>query len=227
MEYRDGLAGWIKAAFADEVAAQGGTVTDAYDDGARLFARAVLARGADVGPGDRVRGGVAVKAAGGEVCVHPYVFRLVCRNGAITARVTGTRHLTGLDACDPDAAAAVREAVRACCAGDAFAEAAAGMRTARERQAELGLAVLPLLSRFPGRGAGVLRAVMDQFFGGDDRSRFGLMNAVTAVARDEADPEVRWGLEEFGGGIACGGPTGPGPRGPLAGALRDEAVGVG
>jgi hypothetical protein len=27
------------------------------------------------------------------------------------------------------------------------------------------------------------------------------MNAVTSVARDTRDPELRWRLEEFGGGI--------------------------
>ena len=68
--------------------------------------------------------------------------------------------------------------------------------------------------------------IMDQFFGGGDRSRFGLMNAVTAVARDEADPEVRWGLEELGGGIACPAP-GPAPRKPAAAALRREVAAVG
>jgi hypothetical protein len=30
------------------------------------------------------------------------------------------------------------------------------------------------------------------------------MNAVTSVARDTADPEVRWPLEEMGGGICAG-----------------------
>jgi hypothetical protein len=30
---------------------------------------------------------------------------------------------------------------------------------------------------------------------------FGLVNAVTSVARDQKDPQVRWRLEELGGGI--------------------------
>ncbi len=39
------------------------------------------------------------------------------------------------------------------------------------------------------------------FVQADDRSAFGLMNAVTSVARDQDDPQVRWHLEELGGGV--------------------------
>jgi hypothetical protein len=34
-----------------------------------------------------------------------------------------------------------------------------------------------------------------------DSSAYGLMNAITAVARDERDPETKWRMEELGGGI--------------------------
>ncbi len=42
---------------------------------------------------------------------------------------------------------------------------------------------------------------MRTFFEAEDRSAFSLMNAVTSVARDQDDPEVRWQLEELGGGV--------------------------
>jgi hypothetical protein len=45
---------------------------------------------------------------------------------------------------------------------------------------------------------------MERFFQEGDRSRLALMNAVTSVARDTPDPEVRWRLEELGGGIPVG-----------------------
>jgi hypothetical protein len=50
----------------------------------------------------------------------------------------------------------------------------------------------------------VARAILERFFREPDRSRFALMNAVTSVARDTADPELRWRLEEMGGGIPVG-----------------------
>ena len=47
----------------------------------------------------------------------------------------------------------------------------------------------------------VVMAIMRQYLGNRDQTGFGLMNAVTAVARDQRDPEVRWRLEELGGGV--------------------------
>jgi hypothetical protein len=44
-------------------------------------------------------------------------------------------------------------------------------------------------------------SILERFVEGRDTSRFGLMNAITSVARDTRDPEVRWRLEEMGGGI--------------------------
>src|SRR5262249_43226171 len=104
----------ILDAFTDGVAGGGGQVTDTFDDGRRLFARSVLARTRtdDVRPGDTVQGGVALKAVGGEVWLYPYIFRLVCRNGAIAAQAIETRHLADLHLLDPEyALQSVREGV--------------------------------------------------------------------------------------------------------------------
>jgi hypothetical protein len=75
----------IKTAFAEEIVTAGGDVTGAFENRGRLFARSVLPGLHEVGTGDKVHGGVALMATEGEVSVHPYVFRLVCRNGAIMA----------------------------------------------------------------------------------------------------------------------------------------------
>src|SRR5947209_18288497 len=72
----------IKECFGREIAQLGGTVSDAYDDGARLFLRSVLPAMEEVRPGDRMQAGVGVRVTGGEIWVHPYTFRQVCRNGA-------------------------------------------------------------------------------------------------------------------------------------------------
>jgi hypothetical protein len=68
-----------------------------------------------------------------------------------------------------------------------------------EREADLMLLYLPLLSRLPREHFTALFATITRrFTEGGDRSRFGLMNAVTSTARDTRDPEVRWRLEELG-----------------------------
>jgi hypothetical protein len=195
----------IKAAFADGIAAAGGVVSDTFDDGRRLFTRSVLPRLREVGTGDKVQGGVALMATEGEVSVHPYVYRLVCKNGAIMAHAIQTRQIEGCDFVTPEEAiGAVREAIRECCADEAFSAAAEQMRTAREMQADRALAVLPHLARLSRQAAAqVYVSILERFFQGNDRSRFGLMNAVTSVARDTADPAVRWRLEEMGGGICA------------------------
>jgi hypothetical protein len=215
----------ILAVFTEEVAARQGSVTDTFDDGARLFTRSVLPRLEEVGPRDRVPGGVALKARGPEVWLHPYVFRLVCRNGAIAAQATQTRHLVDLDLRTPDEATyLLREAIRACCAEEAFTDAARQMRTAREVEADVTLNLMPFLSRFPHAAARLLPQIMERFLGERDPSRFGLMNAVTSVARDTRDPETRWNLEEFGGGIPAAVPPTVPSRG---GAARQRAALVG
>ncbi len=190
------------AVFTDEIAAHGGEVRDTFHDGSRLFTRSVLPRDCEVGPKDRVQGGVALKSNGHEAWLHPYVFRLVCRNGAIMARAVQTCHIPNFDLHDADdAGALLRDAIRACCAEEAFTAAAEQMRSAREIEVDAALNLLPLLSHFGGQRPALLGEILARFFGEGDRSRFGLMNAVTSLARDTRDPELRWRLEELGGGV--------------------------
>ena len=217
----------ILAAFSEEVAAHGGHVTDTFRDEQRLFTRSVLPHIDDVRPGDRVRGGVALRATAEGVWVHPYHFRLVCRNGAIIAETIGSRSLGKLHLEEPDEALrSVREAVSGCCAPEVFLRTVDQVRTASERQADLALTMLSLLSRLgAGTPPGLMSQILEQFSRDEDQSQFGLANAVTAVARDTPEPALRWDLEEFGGGVAIGirphRPTG-GER--AAGARQDEAV---
>jgi hypothetical protein len=205
----------VLAVFTDEIAAHGGEVRDIFHDGTRLFTRSVLPRDCEVGPKDRVQGGVALKSDGREAWLHPYVFRLVCRNGAIMAHAVQTCHLPDLHLRDADEAGALlRDATRACCAEEAFTASAEQMRSAREVAVDAALNLLPLLSHFRGQGPALMGAILARFFGEADRSLFGLMNAVTAVARDTRDPATRWRLEELGGGIPARVAPRPFPRTP-------------
>jgi hypothetical protein len=196
----------IRAVFAEEIAAAGGAVSDTFDDGARLFTRSILPQVREIRKADQLQGGVALRASGQDVWIHPYVFRLVCRNGAIMAHAVQTRHVEGHEFTTPEeAGVGVRLAVQASCAEDAFTVAAEEMRSACDAEADIALNLLPLLSRLPAEvGNDMVRAIMERFVQEVDRSRFALMNAVTSVARDTPDPEIRWHLEELGGGISLG-----------------------
>lgn len=220
----------VLAEFTDEITARRGQVTDTLDDGQRLFTRSVLPRVESVRPGDQLQGGVAVKATDEQIWVYPYTFRLVCRNGAIMAQALETRLVVDLHMQEPDEARqAIREAVGACCDEGVFTEAVGRMRNSYASDIDLALNLLPLISQLLVRaGAEVASKIMDHFFRDGDRSRFGLANAVTAVARDTRDPELRWDLEEFGGAVAIGpAPNGPIPGGRTAAARPKRAVLVG
>jgi len=209
---RDAMAlhGWLTMReigdiFAEEIRAVAGTVSETYDDGTLLFARSILPGTREVKKGDKVQGGVALRADEREIRVHPYVFRQVCKNGAIRAHALETRRIVRPDVpegSEPGVVWSLREAVRVSCADETFARSVDEMRSATEVEADLALAMMPMISRLPGRfAAEVLQVIMRRHNEGRDRSRFGLMNAVTSVARDTRDPELRWRLEEFGGGI--------------------------
>lgn len=203
----------LRALFAEEITAAGGTVSDTFDDGTCLFARSILPQVREVRKADRVQGGVALRARDREVWVHPYLFRVVCSNGAILAHAVQTRYVEGDELTPPEVVAEdVRAALRACCAADAFTVAVEAMRSASEAVADMALNLLPVLSRLPPEArARVLRDVTERFYRDTDRSRFALLNAMTSVARDTRDPELRWRLEECGGAILLGRPDTPPP----------------
>jgi hypothetical protein len=193
----------IKEVYEREVREAGGRVSDVYDDGARLFLRSVLPGVQEVRPGDGLQGGVALRAADPDILVQPYVFRQVCKNGAIIAQALEARSFErkekDWDAGVPELLVEVGEAVRSCCGPEAFAAAMKPIRWSVNIEAD-ALLQLPELARLPD---GLVALIFDVYMKGRDRSGYALMNAVTSVARDTRDPELRWRLEEFGGGIAA------------------------
>ena len=197
----------IDATVVEELACLGGTVSDRFDDGRRLFLRAIFPMSDEVRPKDVVEGGIAVRTVGQEIEVCPYLFRQVCRNGAIMPQVVETRRIERVDfAASSDAIEDVnehlREAMRACSAAEGFAHATRQIRFATTTEVSSDVSTLLVFSSlWRAIPADLQDEVMETFLEDDDRSAFGLMNAVTSVARDQDDPEVRWQLEELGGGV--------------------------
>jgi hypothetical protein len=202
----------LQELFGEEVGALGGTVSDKYNDGRRLYLRAILPGIQEVRPKDKVQGGVALRATGRQVRVHPYVYRQVCRNGAVMAQAFGTRVVDRLEETPfgapveyevGEVLAEIRSVVQACCAPEIFAANTELMRSAVDIDADMLLNTLPgLLQVAEGFGRDVANQILARYLGdGEDRTAFGLMNAVTSLARDTEDPELRWSLEELGGGV--------------------------
>lgn len=197
----------ILETFEHEVRDLGGTLRDVYAEGDLLYARAVLPDEMDVRPNDRVHGGVAVRTHDTEILVHPYTYRVVCTNGAIVASAIGSRVVERVELSAPTAVIEgvlddLRQAVHAGAAASVLANTVRAMRSAANRDAELFLQLMLALPHMPpGVRASVVRVIVRRYDAEGDRSVFGLVNAVTSVARDTTDPEIRWRLEELGGGM--------------------------
>jgi Na+-transporting methylmalonyl-CoA/oxaloacetate decarboxylase gamma subunit len=274
MFFKEGLTtARVLAVFAEEVRARRGEITETFDDGKRLFSRAVLLHVAEVGPDDQIRSGVAIKATGDGVWLCPYTFRRICSNGAIAARTLEERPIADPHLQPPELVLeAVRATVEACSKAEVFTTAVGEMRRGREATAiDLLLLMLPLLScpgelvseliersvrekkapetntpratavevveseailsalipalfrhsAQPGRPAthhgDLMTGVLSQYRKEGDPSRFGLAQAITAVARDVQDPDLKWDLEKLGGAVALG--TLRGTRDECEGAL--------
>jgi hypothetical protein len=197
----------IRKLFAREIADLGGTVSDSYDDGRCLFLRSILLLDGEVRPQDRLQGGVALRVAETDILVHPYVFREVCRNGAIMAQALETRRIERVESYlgpdgEEEVLAEVSAAVQTCGSQEAFHGAVEPMRLAATQEADIVLNLMPMLKHLPRESAAqMLGDIMVRYQSDRDSSRYGLMNAVTSLARDTRDPELRWRLEELGGGI--------------------------
>ena len=112
--------------FTDEIAAHGGRVTNTYQENQRLFVRSVLPREEEVRAGDRVQGGVALKATSCGVWLYPYLFRQICQNGAIVTRTLAKLSLEDLNEKEPEEVLEeIREGVAVCCNVEVFSGNAA------------------------------------------------------------------------------------------------------
>ena len=192
----------ILEAFTEEVSARHGKVTETFHQTGQLFVRAVLPEFDEIRARDKVQSGVALRATDTAAWVYPYVFRLVCKNGAIMAHAAEGREIPNLESLPVfEAASLVREAVESCCETNAFATAAEQMRTAAQQPIDAVLSMMPFLSRISSLSPELTRQIFERFSREDDRTRYGFMNAVTSVARDTRDHATRWRLEELGGHI--------------------------
>jgi hypothetical protein len=222
----------LNALFIDEVREMGCVCPDVYDDGRGLYARAFFSAPVEVRPGDAVHGGVALRAFGEFVDVHPFVYRQVCTNGAIVADALESRRVQRVGMAAPTVAinavvAEVRLAVRGCGHPSAFESAVDAMRRATRQPATALMAMLLMFGSDRRMTRVLLSHAAERLEAGEDRSAFGLMNAITSLARDSRDPERRWRLEELGGGMLALIPRRQ-TRGPAAdlGAQEDALIDV-
>ncbi len=199
----------IKEVLCETVAEMGGTVTEMFEDSRLLIVRSLLPVFCEIKAGERLQAGIATRVERRELRVHPYLSFWGRQSGAVLAHAVQSRNLERDDAPQgayggPSRDGALPEAIRGCGGQEAFADMIARVRAASERPADLIVEMLPLVSRLPQlHAARLLRKVVEAFAPQVDHSRYGLMNAVSATARDMRDADLRWRLEEMAGEIIC------------------------
>ncbi len=194
----------IRTLITVEVACAGGTVTDRAEPSGHLYLRATLPQVQEIRPGDALKGGVAARVTPQDVLICPYLFRQLCGNGAVVTMAGEAQRIERVDAdCDcADARLALQTTVERCLAPETFTRLVSEMRPTLRRAAVLAVHFFPLLGRTrEALDTRTWHEILVRFRREQDDSVFGLMNAITSVARDQSDPHMRWRLEDMGGAV--------------------------
>jgi hypothetical protein len=204
--FRPGLEE-IESVFTKEVAPYGGTIWDRFCEGQRLYVRSVYPQVREVLAGDHIQRGVALRVLDDAVVIYPYLFRQSGQNGAILAGVTDVRQIQrvksrGTAAQVAEVLAELGRLVHACSDEMILQNAIQHLRLSTEVEANVVARVMPLLASLPQHVVGdVMDRITVRFHAQRNHTLFELLTAVSAVARETADPATRWRLEELGGSL--------------------------
>jgi len=177
-----------------------------------LIARAHSLKGLtdDVTPGDRIDGGIAIRVSGPQISVHSFTMREVCKNGAIAATTHLNKRMLRVNDEEFNAGSKLmclselREMLIVCSSPEAFSQNIRQMRRLQNIQIDTAINMSSHLEEaMKDFGDAIIASVLKEFFGQEDMSLYGVMNAITAVARKTSDPQKKWDLEELGGGIGA------------------------
>ncbi|MDX1905724.1 MAG: DUF932 domain-containing protein [Bacteroidia bacterium] len=168
------------------------------------YAHALTPAKAEITRGDNLQGGVAVMVRHGQAQIQAFVLRLVCTNGLIAP------HTTWADTCDlkvwdeTQVAEKLMHAMQT--ATEALPVAAGWFREAHRipvtpemlNQLEHRLRMMMTQATTPARSRrGQLWQARHTDFSAlrGAETLFDAVNAITAVAREVPDPQLRWSLE--------------------------------
>ena len=203
--------------FTDRIELLSGRVLEAVDNGSTLYARALLPQVDEVLPGDKMQGGLALRANDCEISLHPFLLREVCRNGAIIVRAIDSFQVDYSEwETEFSVMQSLQDAISACSDPNVFEKNMDCVRASLDLRLD-SLALL--MSRFPRIPSRVMREISRSMNTQESISHYAVMNLITALARDTPDQKERWRLEELGGAI--GAVLSPEPFGDPRGLARD------
>ncbi len=214
---------WFANVFVEATEAYGGII--ARDDefhGKRFLAGTFKGIEKAITRGDAVHGGLALELGNKEAKLYAYTLRLVCSNGLISTLADEEEEFTWYRETEFEEAIYRKYAEL----GTTASQVAELYRESRQQAADARLwqHVLHSLNQLHAS-----HRWMDLMFlalheerrrqfsspasrqGNPDNgfSRFELINAVTAMARDTQEPELRWRMEQLGGELLLAKKTAP------------------
>lgn len=189
----------------------------------KMYIKALFPKiAAEVVKGDVVQAGLVISNSEvglGAFSVQPLIFRLVCTNGMISADHSMRRHHVGaklgggdeafqffrdetIQADDRAFMLKCQDIVRACLTEAKFLQIVDRMRdaTGQRLQGDPVKSVEVVQKRF-ALNEGEKNSVLRNLIEGGDLSRYGMMNAVTATAKDVDDYDRATELERVGGKV--------------------------
>jgi hypothetical protein len=156
-------------------------------------------------------GGVALRFDAKIIEIRPYLLRQVCTNGAIMIQSVWATTLPRTE-CTVDL---LQESLAKAGTAEAFEIAIADIRRMPQGGVDMAMSMMSLFPRLSEYlDSAALLDLLERFANGGDLSGYGLMNAVTSVARDTKDHERRWRLEELGASVPAILSTAPDMRSP-------------
>ena len=194
----------INSVFSEQVIKSGGRVTERFHGNDSIYIRATLNLAEEVFPGDIIDGGVAVRAVGPGVSIHPFTFRRICTNGAVIANPDSSVDLVRSESNKESETSRVHDkicsTIKSLVDGQAFNQSVLEMRLVQSIQMDQLPRIMRAINHFSITPE-IIDKILERFFRHEPQTGYGLMNAITAMARKERDAERKWNLERIGGGV--------------------------
>lgn len=204
----------IKQLFEEQIQQRfGGQIVESIIVDDCLMARAKYQSSDEVRVGDQVNAGCAIRVVEEQVTVHSFTYRKVCSNGAIAPNVVNQGRTCRLTEDEQWKSNYCLEEIERHI--DEMSHPIKFQQTVEQMRLMSHHDVTPtmhvVLDLLGDNGfltnmrehRQLIVSIARQLMTREEPSLFGLMNAVTAVARDTEDPHLRWDLEELGGGIGA------------------------
>jgi hypothetical protein len=164
------------------------------------FIRAILPPLIQINHRDQINYGVAFKVhKNNKIEVGPYLYRIVCENGAVVNNEIFNQELSVNGLMDFEIKAKLLDAIDECCSLTAYKYAQKNILESTKVPANLRL-IFNRLAHFTqwDQRTSVYNHIIRRLDMEEQPTKYDLLNAITSLARDTIDPELKWNLQKLG-----------------------------